>query len=205
MGSNGIITLSSLNGTNGFKLDKISGDYSGMWTSNAGDINGDGYADLLIGANGHAEIAGRSYVVFGGSKVGMSGLLSLADLNGINGFKLDGEVAGDSSALPVSFTKDINGDGVTDLLIGAPYHNNSMGRSYVVFGDVPPVLVNNSLLLSVGATITLNATYLAATDRNHNNNTLVFSPVVCLMGIFKQSVILEFHLLISRNSKSPAA
>ena len=38
---------------------------------------------------------GRSYVVFGGPGVGNSGLLTLSSLNGINGFKLDGEASGD--------------------------------------------------------------------------------------------------------------
>ena len=58
------------------------------------------------------------------------------------------------------------------------------GRSYVVFGDIPPVLVNNSLSLSVGAAIQLNSTYLAAYDRNHNNNTLVFIPTALSHGYF---------------------
>ena len=71
-------------------------DESGRWVSAAGDINGDGYDDLLIGAPWHASNgaskSGRSYVVFGGPGVGNQGLLLLSWLNGINGFKLDGEL-----------------------------------------------------------------------------------------------------------------
>ena len=49
-----MILLSSLNGTNGFKLDgEASVDESGWSVNKAGDINGDGYADLVIGAYGH--------------------------------------------------------------------------------------------------------------------------------------------------------
>ena len=123
-------------------------------------------------------------MVFGGLGVGGKGLINLADLNGVNGFKLDGENLNEQSGLSVSGAGDINGDGLSDLLIGAP-HLPGYGGSYVVFGDAPPVLVNNSLSLSSGATIQLNSTYLAATDRNHNNNTLVFIPSGISHGQFE--------------------
>ena len=50
-------------------------------------------ADLMIGAVGYLRVAykGRSYVVFGGPGIGSSGILSLSNLTGTNGFKLDGE------------------------------------------------------------------------------------------------------------------
>ena len=56
---------------------KIAGDQSGFAVSAAGDINGDGISDLMIGAYGYpAGIGkGRSYVVFGGQKVGGNGIL----------------------------------------------------------------------------------------------------------------------------------
>ena len=133
VGSQGLLPLSSLNGVNGFKLDgEASGDYSGWSVSTVGDINGDGFADIIIGAPYYHNV-GCGYVVFGSSKVG-SGLLPLSSLNGVNGFKLDGEVSGDNSGWSVSTTGDINGDGFTDIIIGARYHNNRAGRSYVVFG-----------------------------------------------------------------------
>ena len=178
VGSSGNISLSSLNGTNGFKLDgENDNDYSGLYVSAAGDINDDGYADLLIGAEHYpaGNNTGRSYVVFGGPRIGNSGYIALSSLNGANGFKLDGE-NNSGAGCSVSGVGDINGDGVADILVGAVSYRTGTGRSYVIFGDVPPVLVNNSLSLSVGAAITLNATYLAAYDRNHNNNTLVFVP-----------------------------
>ena len=61
--------LSRINGFNGFKLDgEAGGDYSGYSVSPAGDVNGDGYADLLIGAPYYAINTGRSYVVYGGPR-----------------------------------------------------------------------------------------------------------------------------------------
>ena len=61
-------------------------------------------------------------------------ILPLASLNGQNGFKLDGEMVGDSSGFSVSAAGDINEDGYADLFIGAYASNSGTGRSYVVFG-----------------------------------------------------------------------
>ena len=137
VGATGDIPLSNLNGTNGFKLDgENNGDSSGSSVSRAGDINGDGYADLIIGAPGYGGTKGRSYVVFGRQGIGSGGVFNLSSLNGVDGFKLDSETAGDYSGWSVSAAGDINGDGVADLLIGAYSHASTMGRSYVVFGGM---------------------------------------------------------------------
>ena len=90
IGSSGVFNVSALNGTNGFKLDgEVSSDLSGE-TLAVGDVNGDSYSDLLIGAPYYANYAGRSYVVFGGPGIGSGGVLALSSLNGSNGFKIDG-------------------------------------------------------------------------------------------------------------------
>lgn len=137
IGSEGLVSLSSLNGSNGFRLDgEVIDDQSGWSVSTAGDINGDGVTDLFIGAYGYNNLKGRSYVVFGGPNVGNSGTLPLASLNGTNGFKLEGEAIYDGSGYSISTAGDINGDGITDLLIGSFGHNSGTGRGYVVFGGV---------------------------------------------------------------------
>src|SRR5215217_3235784 len=63
------IDLSSLDGRNGFTLNGVAAyDFSGSWAASAGDINGDGFADLAVGAYGadpHGEYSGAGYVVFG--------------------------------------------------------------------------------------------------------------------------------------------
>ncbi len=184
VGGSGNILLSDLNGTNGFKLDgEASGDVSGNCV-NAADFNNDGYPDLLIGAPGHADRTGRSYVVFGGPGVGESGNILLSDLNGNNGFKLDGEVSNDYSGGTVSTAGDVDGDGIADFLIGA-YQHNAIGRSYVIFGDTPPILVNNSLNILSGEIVSLNIFNLAAYDHNHDNSTLVFIPTNITHGRFE--------------------
>ncbi|MEH2246141.1 hypothetical protein [Nostoc sp.] len=143
LGSGGTLNLSSLNGTNGFLINGIEKFYnSGYSVSNAGDINNDGVDDLIIGApyaspNG-IDVAGQSYVVFGGRNLGSGGILNLSSLNGTNGFSINGIAAIDNSGYSVSNAGDINNDGVDDLIIGAPYADpngiDGAGQSYVVFG-----------------------------------------------------------------------
>jgi hypothetical protein len=134
--------LSSLNGSNGFRIDGIAAfDRSGESVSSAGDVNGDGIDDLIIGASGvntrGIRDTGRSYVLFG-SRTGFASNLSLSSLNGSNGFRIDGIAAFDRSGSSVSSAGDINGDGIDDLIIGAPFAdvngNNFAGQSYIVFG-----------------------------------------------------------------------
>ncbi|MDZ7949894.1 hypothetical protein [Nostoc sp. DedQUE09] len=143
VGSGGTLNLSDLNGTNGFLINVIAkGDSSSYSVSKAGDINNDGIDDLIIGesdvtANGKNS-AGQSYVVFGGTNLGSSGTLNLSDLNGTNGFIINGIAANDLSGKSVSNAGDINNDGIDDLIIGAtdadPNGKNAAGQSYVVFG-----------------------------------------------------------------------
>ncbi|AUB41511.1 Ca2+-binding protein, RTX toxin-related [Nostoc flagelliforme CCNUN1] len=134
--ANSIFNLSDINGTNGFAINGINvGDRSGNSVSSAGDINGDGLDDVIIGA--FRADSGQSYVVFG-SKGGFSAQLNLSTLNGTNGFAINGINSGDQSGYSVSSAGDINGDGIDDVIIGArsasPNGTNS-GQSYVVFGS----------------------------------------------------------------------
>jgi FG-GAP repeat len=135
--------LSTLNGTNGFKINGITaGDNSGRSLSSAGDINGDGIDDLIIGAPNadpnNLSSSGQSYVVFG-RRSGFSTTLNLINLSGNNGFKINGIAANDIAGTSVSSAGDINGDGIDDLIIGAPNADpnnlSSSGQSYVVFGS----------------------------------------------------------------------
>ena len=83
--------LWDLNGSNGFAINGIAAyDRSGYSVSSAGDVNGDGFDDLIIGAPNGIIYAGQSYVVFG-SNSGFGADLNLSALNGSNGFAINGD------------------------------------------------------------------------------------------------------------------
>jgi len=132
--------ISALDGSNGFVLEGIAvGDSTGYSVDGAGDVNGDGVDDLIIGASSTPVGSGTGFVVYG-SRLGFPALVRLASLNGINGFFLRGipwEPAGDS----VSGAGDVNGDGIDDLVIAAPGGHSGATPDprqqdfYVVFGS----------------------------------------------------------------------
>jgi len=138
-GFSAAMDLSTLNGSNGFRLDGAERNFSGHSVSNVGDVNGDGFDDLIVGASGadpNGVDSGSSYVVFGQAS-GFSATMNLSSLNGSNGFRLDGEAAYDSSGLSVSNAGDVNGDGFDDVIVGVSNANPNgitSGSSYVVFG-----------------------------------------------------------------------
>jgi hypothetical protein len=124
-------------------LDGInSGDLAGKAVSGAGDTNGDGIADLIVGAHradpDGSSLAGESYVVFGGAGVGAGGSVELSSLDGRNGFVLNGIAAGDYSGAAVSRAGDVNSDGTEDVIVGARSADRDgdadVGEGYVVFG-----------------------------------------------------------------------
>lgn len=112
---------------------EYSGDHAGYLVGKAGDINADGYSDLLIGAynsDAGGTDSGAAYVVLGP----VSGTNSLSTATA----KLTGEAASDYAGYSVSGA-DINNDSYSDILVGAYYNNNAgsdAGAVYLVNGPI---------------------------------------------------------------------
>lgn len=144
VGATGEVDLGSLDGTNGFVLDGTAEDGSfAESVSGAGDVNGDGFDDFIIGAERVDPVgrlsAGQSYVVFGGPNIGQ-GSISLNGLDGTDGFSIDGLNADDFSGTAVSAAGDLNNDGYADLAVTAPGGESGApplvdsGECYIIFG-----------------------------------------------------------------------
>jgi PGF-CTERM protein len=172
-------------------LGEDVGDETGP-VAHAGDMNGDGFDDFLIGVSINSDFAegsGRTYLILGkASGWGMDTSLSSADASFL------GENAGDSSGTFISGTGDVNGDGYDDILISAPYNGEAgiqAGQTYLIGFDFTrpefledstpftattgdPFTFNISILdhYSVG---NVNVEYWFGDSGEHTNRTMVLS------------------------------
>jgi hypothetical protein len=104
-----------------------AGSSFGAVVAPAGDVNGDGTADLIVGATGFSSHTGRAYVFYGGPAF-VSKSAASADVI------LTGEATNNNFGAAMSTAGDVKGDRVSDLIVGAPGNNSGTGRAYVFFG-----------------------------------------------------------------------
>jgi hypothetical protein len=119
-------------------IGENNGDYA-HHTTFTGDMNGDGSFDLAVGAPGHnymhASDAGKVYLLEGGAGAwdsenridSMSNLVA-----SFGGASLDGQ-----AGISVAGGGDLNGDGLSDLIVGEAYNNDNgqdSGKIYIIFG-----------------------------------------------------------------------
>ncbi|WP_051122715.1 beta strand repeat-containing protein [Euryhalocaulis caribicus] len=140
-----VIDLADLDAEDGFIIQG-SADYNstGFSSASAGDVNGDGLDDVIVGAFGANNSEGEAYVIFGSEDgfgaIGGSGadIVNAATLTADQGFVIKGDAADDSMGYSVSGAGDINGDGLADVIVGADYGGDGgamAGEAYVIFGS----------------------------------------------------------------------
>lgn len=144
-------------GVGGFSMEgELPGEDAGTSVAGGGDVNGDGLVDLLVGAPDGGPIpgGGRVYVVFGRPE---TSAIALGDIfAGSGGFAIHGAGFDDNAGATVADARDVNGDGLADVLLGAPLANaggDNSGRGYVVFGKTGTAVVDLDSLGSQGFAI----------------------------------------------------
>ena len=112
-----------------YLIGASAGDLFGQSVSGAGDLNDDGYDDVVVGApydDAGGVNAGRAFVYFGG-----------LEMDNLPDATYTGAAAGDAFGVSVSGAGDFNNDGIGDLMVGASLNNaggSDAGRSYIFFG-----------------------------------------------------------------------
>ena len=116
-------------------------DWAGRSVSSAGDVNGDGFDDLIVGASNGDDgglNAGEAYVIYGGTGLNGAGLanIDLSHLTVDQGFIIQGDDDWDWAGFSVSSAGDVNGDGFDDVIVGAPGNDGGggVGEAYVIYG-----------------------------------------------------------------------
>ena len=110
---------------------KPRGTTLGGSVASAGDVNGDGYADAIVGARDYGTGQGRAYLYFGGSTMD-----NIADVT------MTGQAASSYFGYSVSTAGDVNADGYADVIVGSPYYNSYQGRAYIFHGGPAMVSLN---------------------------------------------------------------
>ncbi|MEA2495029.1 MAG: hypothetical protein QOJ29_2940 [Thermoleophilaceae bacterium] len=176
------VALAAL-GSGGFRVDGEKGtDQAARSLASAGDVNGDGKPDFVLGAlfadNNSRNGSGSAYVIFGTAATTTVSLGSL----GSAGFRIDGAATGDNVGRSVGSGGDFNADGRPDVVTGGEFADNggnNTGSEYVVYGFGTPAFAYGAT--AIAATVGSAITPLAATGVKRTG-TPTFSVAPALPG-----------------------
>jgi len=140
----------------------------GVSVASAGDFNGDGHPDFIIGAQ-QSGFEGKAFIYYGGPS-----------LDATPDVTLIGESTGALTAFGSSAASagDVNEDGFGDVIVGAPWYpggSNRPGRAYVFFGGAAPDAVPDRVFSGVGFFDQLASVVGSAGDMNGDGHPDVFA------------------------------
>ncbi|MFH0987119.1 MAG: VCBS repeat-containing protein [Candidatus Micrarchaeota archaeon] len=136
----------------------------GWPAASAGDVNNDGYSDVIVGAYYYSSNKGKAYVYYG-SSTGIN--------NASANVTMIGEAANDYFGVSTKSLGDVDNDGYSDVIVGAYGFSSYKGKTY--FYSTKPVSVANSTLLvsnteSWGATSYSGSTALTNLTSSFHGN-----------------------------------
>jgi hypothetical protein len=133
--------------------------FFGYRVSGAGDFNGDGYDDVIIGASPSYNSKGAVFILFGSSSREHIDIGNLTASG--RGIMIVGSAVGDHFGSYVRDALDVNGDGYADVVVGAVFANNNAGKAYVLYGTSTPHDILLSSLASYGFMMSGGPSYYA--------------------------------------------
>ncbi|MGB2356315.1 integrin alpha, partial [Planktomarina sp.] len=189
-GVDGVIDLSDVAGTGGsYQFNGIAlGDNAGSSVSSAGDVDGDGKDDLIIGAamgQSNGVDSGEIYLISGKDFAdldfasGMDGVIELSDVAAVRGsYQFVGASANDQAGFAISSAGDVDNDGKDDLIIAAvtadPNGSTNAGETYIIaaadLADLDAASGTNGVieLSDVAATMTGNSYQFSGSNAMDN-------------------------------------
>jgi len=127
----------------------------GASLSSAGDVNADGYSDIIIGASVYNTYTGRAYIFWGGTNMNNTADVIMSGENVFNGFGYSVSTAG-----------DVNKDGFTDVIVGAYGYDSNRGRAYIYYGGMLMNNVADVTMTGVEGSATFGVSVSSADDIN---------------------------------------
>jgi hypothetical protein len=153
-GTSGLSTTSSWTA-----VGESASNYFGASVAPAGDVNGDGYSDVVVGAYGNTGFTGKAYLYQGGA----TGLSTASSWTAV------GEAVSNAFGYSVATAGDVNGDGYSDVVIGAYRNNSDTGKAYLYQGSASG-LSGASSWSAVGAAASNYFGYTVATAGDVNRD-----------------------------------